>query len=143
VTLDWSIIALLLALLGQAAFVLGARSAEMGLRKPSAHWLLLLVQGAGLTVLAGMGGRLAGDTALSLAGVCLPLMFVALVTWVADGLGDRPRWARMLQPTIALSLMIALLCSLVGSAAAAFVIIGLLAFMTVAFQLLHARAAAI
>jgi hypothetical protein len=136
ITLDWSILALLLALLSGAALVLGTRGGDIAMRPPSAQWLGLLVRGAALTVLAGIGGRLAGGEALALVGVGLPLLLVALISWTATDLADMPRWATRARPSVALALVIALVCSIVSSGAIAFVLIGLLAFITVFFQMI-------
>ena len=143
ITLDWSILAVLLALLGSAVLVLGTRSGDIAMRPPAAQWLGLLVKGAGLTVLAGIGGRLAGGDALALMGVGLPLLLVALISWVADDLAEMPRWATRARPSVALALVVALLCSIVGSPGIAFVLIGLLAFITVIFQMMQIRDARI
>lgn len=139
VTADWSVLALLLALLGGVAHSLGTASTEAMLRRRPAPWLGLLVEGAGLAVLAMVGGRLALGQALALAGVGVPIVLVAVLSFARHrkrtdyAQGDWRVWAQL---TTAMALSICLIGSLFGGLVGAFVLIAVLALGAVAVELL-------
>ncbi len=135
----WPVIALVLALLAESALGLHRGCGEIMLRREAPLWLRVLVQGAGLGVLAVIGGRLAEGGGLALLGVALPLALIAVQT-VADRrappllLTGRARlWTRL---TPAMAGVAALAGALVARPLEAFILIGLCTFGTVAARLL-------
>jgi hypothetical protein len=135
---DWPRLALVIALIAEAALNLHDGCARIMLRRGAPLWLQVLIKGASLAVLGVIGGRLAQGSALALLGAGLPLALVAAQA-VADArnrpaLTDRSGlWTRL---GTAMTLTIALAGALVGHASDAFVVIGLCAFGTVAARLL-------
>ena len=135
---DWPRLALIIALIAEAALGLHDGCARIMLRGSAALWLKVLVKGASLAVLGVIGGRLADGDALALLGALLPLGLVAAQA-VADArirpaADDRATlWTRLGTGT---TLLLALVGALVGRTADAFVLIGLCAFGTVVARLL-------
>ena len=135
---DWSRLALIIALIAEAALGLHDGCARIMLRRGGALWLQVLVKGASLAVLGVIGGRLAHGEALAMLGALLPLGLVAAQAFVdarnRPALLDRSGlWTRL---GTGMALSIALAGALVGRTADAFVLIGLCAFGTVAARLL-------
>lgn len=133
---DWWIAALLLILLAEGALALGVDGAMLMIRQPPARWLRLLVEGAGLAVLAIIGGRLADHVPLALAGIGLPLALVALLGLAGEGTRDRPDWTEWVRLTPARAVIVGLFGALAGQMVAAMLIIGLMAICAVAVRLL-------
>jgi hypothetical protein len=135
-TVHWPIAAILLALLAETALALASANARLMLERRPSEWLGLLIKGASLAALAVIGGSLTSGAPLALAGVLLPLGWLALTTY-ADARGNAPsareRWMRVTSPMV---LLLALGGSLFGMLEAAFLLIGLSAFGTVASRLL-------
>lgn len=137
---DWPRLAILVALLAEAAFSLGAGCARVMLRLSAPFWLRVLVKGAGIAALAIIGGRLTQGNGLALLGVGLPLGLIAIQSMV-DARDQRPvlgrsgLWKRL---STNMALTIALGGALGGRVSDAFVLIGLCAFGTVAARLLAA-----
>jgi hypothetical protein len=137
VNFGWILPALGFALLGEAALALGRSSARLMLEKPLPNWLLVLVKGSGLTVLAVTGGSLTGGAPLALSGVLLPLALVALTSWADEAdLGREPvggRWARL---GTAMILLLILAATLLDMLQTGYLLLGLCAFGTVGARLL-------
>jgi len=142
-TADWPRIALIFALVAEAALGLHRGCAQVMLRRRAPLWLQVLVKGASLAVLGVIGGRLGEGSALALAGAGLPLGLIAVQS-IADTRDKSPtsaaplsarssRWTRL---TTAMALTIALVGSLGGMTVEAFILIGLCAFGTIAARLL-------
>lgn len=135
---DWPRLALIMALIAEAALGLHDGCARIMLRRGGALWLRVLVKGASLAVLGVIGGRLALGEILALLGALLPLGLVAAQAF-ADArnrpalTGHAGLWTRL---GTGMTLSIALAGALVGRTADAFVLIGLCAFGTVAARLL-------
>ncbi len=135
---DWPRLGLLLALLAEAGLGLSEACARVMLHRPAPAWLRVLAKGAGLTVLAILGGRLANGELLALLGVALALGLVGVQT-IADLQDERPVLGRLglwRHLSTGMALTIGLGGALGGRVPDAFILIGLYAFGTVTARLL-------
>lgn len=135
-SMGWWIVALLLVLLGEGGLALGIGSAALMIRTPPAPWLRLLIEGAGLAVIAIIGGKLAAGEGLALAGVALPLALIALLRLAGPSAQSAPHWAQHVRLTPAGAVLIMLLATLVGQAVPGLLIVGLAAICAVAARLI-------
>jgi hypothetical protein len=106
------------------------------LRAPSSPWRNRLVQAAGLLILAILGFHLSAGQLLALSGAWLPLFFIAVLALAEDLSPPAGLWARWLRLTVPSAVILILLGQLLGMAAPAFALLGVLVAIVSAVRLL-------
>jgi hypothetical protein len=132
----WMIPALVLVLLALGAADLAHQAAIVTLRAPSSPWRNRLVQAAGLLILAILGFHLSAGQLLALSGAWLPLFFIAVLALAEDLSPPAGLWARWLRLTVPSAVILILLGQLLGMAAPAFALLGVLVAIVSAVRLL-------
>lgn len=135
--MGWLLPSLLIMLPALGVAKVGEQCAHVTLRATGRRWQAMLVQAAGLLLLAILGLRLSDGNILATMGAWIPLVFIALLSFSRDEIAPLEDWFAQAEPGVAGALLLLLIGVFLGVPAWAFALLAVVMTGSIGLRLIR------
>lgn len=135
--MGWMLPSLLIMLPALGVAKVGEQCAQVTLRATGRRWQTMLVQAAGLLLLAILGLRLSNGNILATVGAWIPLVFIALLSFWRDRIALLEDWYAQAEPGVAGGLLLLLIGVVLGVPDLAFALLAIVMTGSIGLRLIR------